>query len=160
MVRLIGTYDIPEWAICYLVNGDSDELSDEEIKAADEFVDNLMAKYNSNRIIFDTEVMDEEKYGNYYRDEINPNPDFGRKFGADTTWSLPVWVDAEDVLLHDYSLVVMGHKFNQKFEVNIFERKPFIDDDDVELWIDTYFKHLYDLDYHYELVEKFTLNIN
>ena len=34
----LGTYDIPEWAVNYLENGDMTNLSDEEVKMVDDFV--------------------------------------------------------------------------------------------------------------------------
>ena len=34
----LGTYDIPEWAVNYLENGDITDLSDEEVNLVDEFV--------------------------------------------------------------------------------------------------------------------------
>ena len=34
----LGTYDIPEWAVNYLENGDKTNLSDDEVKMVDDFV--------------------------------------------------------------------------------------------------------------------------
>lgn len=38
----IGTYDIPEWSLSYLQNGDADGLDDEEIELVDKFVKEKM----------------------------------------------------------------------------------------------------------------------
>lgn len=35
----LGTYDIPEWALCYIENGDADNLTDEEIKCVNDFLE-------------------------------------------------------------------------------------------------------------------------
>ena len=38
MIKNLGTYDIPEWSLCYIVNGDADNLSDEEKGLVDDFL--------------------------------------------------------------------------------------------------------------------------
>lgn len=158
MIKLIGTFEIPEWAICYLVNGDSEGLSDEELQAANEFQDSILKKYDADYITFDTEVMDEEKYGNFYYDTINAYPAFGRKFGACATWNLPVWVNIpnDNSTKLQYSFLVHGEIPWGGYQTLVFENKSFIDDDEAEEWVDAYFKHLRNMEYIMKPAEDFS----
>lgn len=148
MLRLIGTFEIPDWAIPYLVNGDSEGLSEEEISTVDYFVDSLIMKYNATHVDFDIAVMDEEKYGNYYHTELNSFPAFGRILGATETWTLPVWVGIEDGTQQEFNIVTMGYNLDRKFELNTFEHHKFIDMEEAELWAETYFLYLNDFEYY------------
>lgn len=148
MLKLIGTYEIPDWAIPYLVNGDADGLSEEEVKAADDFVDSLIKKYNAKYIDFDIAVMDEEKYGNYYHTTLNSFPAFGRSFGATETWMLPVWIGVDDAKEQEFNIVVMGYNLERKFEVRTFERHKFFDSEEACLWAETYFLYFNDFEYY------------
>lgn len=38
-LKSLGTYDVPEWALCAMENGDYDGLSDEETKAVNDFIE-------------------------------------------------------------------------------------------------------------------------
>lgn len=162
MIKLIGTYDIPEWAICYFVNGDLEGLTDEEIQEADKFWQQLLDKYDASNIILDTEVMDEEKYSDYFRNELDSYPAFGRKFGACTTWRLPVYVDiasCDDKLL--VNIVIMGNNplNNNKFEINVWQNKPFCDLDEADVWANAYFDFLNSFDYYICEADNSVINI-
>lgn len=158
MIKLIGTYDIPDWAIPYLVNGDSEGLSEEEIKAVDDFEQGLIQQYNAKYIDVDIAVMDEEKYGNYYHTESDSFPAFGRAFGATETWRLPVWVGTDDEREEEFNIVVMGYNMERKFELNTFEHHKFVDMEEAELWAETYFLYLNDFEYYVHPSEKAVYN--
>ena len=64
-VEVIGVYEIPAWAVCYLVYGDKGGLSDEDV----EMVDNFLKKENLTRCGID--VVTEEYC------EFNSCPAFG-----------------------------------------------------------------------------------
>lgn len=159
MIKLIGTYEIPNWAIPYLVNGDSEGLSEEEIKAVDDFEKDLIQKYNAKYIDVDIAVMNEEKYGNYYHTELNSFPAFGRAFGATATWMLPVWVGTDDEKEKEFNIVVMGYNMDGKFELNTFEHHKFMDMEEAELWTETYFLYLNDFEYYVHPSEEAVYNI-
>lgn len=159
MLRLIGTYEIPDWAIPYLVNGDSEGLSEEEISTVDYFVDSLMMKYNATYVDFDIAVMNEEKYGNCYHAELNSFPAFGRVLGATETWTLPVWVGVEDDTQQEFNIVTMGYNLDRKFELNTFEHHKFIDMEEAELWAETYFLYLNDFEYYVHPSEEAVYNL-
>lgn len=159
MLRLIGTYEIPDWAIPYLVNGESDGLSEEEIKAVDNFEKDLIQKYNAKYIDVDIAVMNEEKYGNYYHTELNSFPAFGRAFGATETWRLPVWVGIDDDAIQEFNIVTMGYNLERKFELNTFEHHKFVDMEEAELWAETYFLYLNDFEYYVHPSEEAVYNI-
>ena len=63
----LGTYDIPEWAVNYLENGDMTNLSDEEVKMVDDFVRGQFPNGFVMNIHWDN--------GN----EFNPYPAFGER---------------------------------------------------------------------------------
>lgn len=159
MIKLIGTYEIPDWAIPYLVNGDSEGLSEEEIKAVDDFEKDLIQKYNAKYMDVDIAVMNEEKYGNYYHIEHNPFPAFGRAFGATETWMLPVWVGTDDEKEEEFNIVVMGYNMDGKFELNTFEHHKFMDMEEAGLWAETYFLYLNDFEYYVHPSEEAVYNI-
>lgn len=158
MIKLIGTYEIPDWAIPYLVNSDSEGLSEEEIKAVDDFVDELVKKYNATHVDFDIAVMNEEKYGNYYHTTLNSFPAFGRVFGATETWTLPVWVGTDDKAEQEFNIVTMGYNLDGKFELNTFEHHKFVNMEEAELWAETYFLYLNDFEYYVHPSEKAVYN--
>ena len=161
MLKLIGTYDIPEWAICYLVNGDAEGLAEEEIQEIDKFWHCLLDEYHASGIILNTEVMDEEKYSNYFSTEINTFPAFGKQFGACKTWRMPVYVDICDDQSVQLNVVVMGDNQlnNYKFEVNIFQNKKFCDMDEAITWVNTYFDYLFGFEYYIYKTEDSVINI-
>lgn len=49
MLKYYDTYQIPEWAICYLANGDRDNLSDEDVK----IIEDWYGKHFPNGCVFD-----------------------------------------------------------------------------------------------------------
>lgn len=159
MIKLIGAYDIPDWAIPYLVNGDSEGLSEEEIKAVDDFEQDLIQKYNAKYIDVDIAVMNEEKYGNYYHTEHDLLPAFGRVFGATETWRLPVWVGIDDDTQQEFNIVTMGYNLERKFELNTFEHHKFVDMEEAEIWAETYFLYLNDFEYYVHPSEEAVYNI-
>lgn len=159
MLKLIGTYEIPDWAIPYLVNGDADGLSEEEVKAADDFIDSLVKKYNTKYIDFDIAVMDEEKYGNYYHTTLNSFPAFGRSFGATETWMLPVWIGVDDDREQEFNIIVMGYNMDNKFELDTFENHKFFDMEETTLWAETYFLYLNNFEYYVHPSDEAVYNI-
>lgn len=64
-LKEIGQFDIPEWSLNYLVNGDSTSLTDEEVNMVDEFV----KEHFPNGYVM--EVDDDNS------NELNPYPAFG-----------------------------------------------------------------------------------
>ena len=61
---VVGEYDIPSWAICYLVYGDKDGLTDEDIITVDTFLE------QNNLVSCGIDVTEEY-------DEFNTCPAFG-----------------------------------------------------------------------------------
>lgn len=151
MIKLIGTYNIPEWAICYFVNGDLEGLTDEEIQEADKFWQQLLDEYDASNIILDTGVMDEEKYSDYFRNEIDSYPAFGRKLGACQTWRIPVYAEIPSIDKEKlFNVVVIGYNplNDNKYEMNIFQNKLFCDEEEAETWAYAYFDFLNSFDYY------------
>lgn len=161
MLKLIDTYDIPEWAICYLVNGDAEGLAEEEIQEIDKFWHSLLDEHHASGIILDTEVMNEEKYGNYFSTEIDVFPAFGKQFGACKTWRIPVYVDIHGEKDTQVNIVIMGNNplNNNKFEVSIFQNKKFCDMDEADTWANTYFDFLNNFEYYISKTEDSVINI-
>lgn len=63
----LGTYDVPEWALNLLENGEDDELSDEEMAVADRFIKDKFPDGFVTNIHWDAPH------------ELNRNPSFGTK---------------------------------------------------------------------------------
>ena len=145
MLKFYDSVDVPEWAICCLMNGDVDNLSDDEVNCIKDYLASIIKTTGCKSVEFDTEVMDEEKYGNYYRSEINGSPAFGREFGACTTWKLPVFIEVDDDIcnVECFDVIVSGKPyFSEKHEVHMFNDMVFEDKFEAELWADAYFQHL------------------
>lgn len=68
MLKYYNTYKIPEWAICYLANGDRDNLSDEDVKIIDDWYSGNFPK----GCTFDFGGDDNEPYFTHV-------PDFGHR---------------------------------------------------------------------------------
>lgn len=66
-LKEIGTYDIPEWALCAIENGDMDGLSDEEERLVKDFMDEKFPEGYVSSIDWD----------NY--NELNARPAFGER---------------------------------------------------------------------------------
>lgn len=150
MLRLLKyTADVPEWAVDYLINGEREGLSEEEVREVDEFVANVKAAYDVTSIDFDTELMD-EKYGNFYTIECDQYPSFGRKFGACKTYKIPIYADfnvnPEDLI--NYTYVVTGKNLaTGKDEIIIVEDQPADSVEYIEELIYMYYEHIGDLDF-------------
>ena len=71
-------YDIPEWAICYMVNGVSDDLTEDEIAMVDKFVEEHFPKGYAIEVDWDD------------YNELNVLPAFGeRNYNALTSKGEP-----------------------------------------------------------------------
>ena len=63
MVKYLSTEPIPEWALCYIFNGDMEGLTDEEIKMVNDFEESF---HQPNGVIIDTPKDDQEPYFTHY----------------------------------------------------------------------------------------------
>lgn len=143
MLVFYGYYRIPEWSLCYLINGDREGLNDEEIESVDEFINEITESAKCYGVHFCTAVMNEDKYSNYYRDELNPYPDFGSEFGACTTYDLPCYIDVDDGPQERFDILITGRSYlKDSYEVHVFKNKPFVDETEATLWAEFYFKYL------------------
>lgn len=143
MLKCFGYESIPEWAICYIMNDDSTGLSDEEIDCINKYLNETAKAYNADRIIFDTSVMDTEKYGNYYYDELDCFPSFGKKFGACKTWKLPLWCEVKDYKPERCTAFIKGFNgITRKNELHILKDKHFEDIFDLISFATAYYRHI------------------
>lgn len=161
MVKLIGTYNIPEWAINYLVNADPEGLTEEEVNEADEFVRHLLHKRNASSIFFDTKVTDEEEYGHIFRSEFDPYPDLGRQFGACTTWRLPVYAEVPSVDKEKFDIIIMGNNplNRNRYEIRVLQNKSFCDMEEADSWVNIYFNFLNNFDYYIHNAEDTVISV-
>lgn len=150
MKKFKGTYVIPEWAIRYLVNGDPVGLTQEQIQETDTFRECLLHKYNASDIIFDTKTMDKNEYGTIFRSNFDPYPDFGRQFGACTTWRIPVYAEVPSFDREKFNIIVMGNNplNSNKCEIKIFLNKSFCDMEEADGWVSVYYNFLNNFVYY------------
>jgi len=68
MFKQLTTVQLPEWSVCYLINGDSSYLEDDDATMIDEWLEETMQGFEAESITFDIEEHDSG---------FDPFPEFG-----------------------------------------------------------------------------------
>lgn len=122
MLKLQAIYTVPQWCLCYLANGDWDNMTEEEKAEVDEWYDREFP----NGCTFD------------FGDGVHNEPYFSsvndiNNLGCDVQ-DIAAYVETDEVKREHVSVVAIESTSHDGIKVTVQENIPFIDIYEAESW--------------------------